>query len=101
MTTPKAPQDRKAPSGHAFTVKGKRYILPNVTEDNAGNIPGKITYDAVMNPDVEVIQVRLALANLDASGASQAAKDALLSLSTGEMMTIVGEWLGESSGSSD
>ena len=101
MTTPKKPQDRKAADGYAFTVKGKRYVLPRVTPEMAGMVPGEITYAAVMAPDDAAAQARLGLANLEVCGATPAAKKALLSLTTVEMMEIVGEWLGESSGSSD
>lgn len=96
------PQDRKTrDNGYRFTVAGKSYTLPNVGEDAAANIPGEITYAAVMDPDNEMVQMRLAFATLEAAKPTPAALAALKSLPTSEMLEHVGAWLGESSGSSD
>ena len=102
MTT-KIPQDRKPKSdgSHKFTVKGKTYTLPAVTEDAASAIPGDVTYNAVMRPEDEFAQMRLALATLEAAKPSPAALAALKSLPTSEMLEVVGKWMGGSSGSSD
>lgn len=98
----KTPQDRqdKAP-GYRFTVKGKHYVLPPVGEDTAAEIPGDVTYAAVMRPDDNMAQMRLALATLEAANPTPAAMTALRSLSTKEMLEHVGAWMGESHGSSD
>jgi hypothetical protein len=98
----KTPQDRKpANGGHKFTVKGKSYTLPNLSETAASKIPGAVTYAAIMEPDNDMAQIRLALATLEAVKPSDAAMAALKSLPTDEMLGVVGEWMGESSGSSD
>lgn len=100
--TEKTPQDRKTKdAGYQFTVKGKTYTLPKPDESAMSAIPGAITYAAVMSPDDQMAQMRLAFATLDAAKPTQAAKDALLSLGTDEMLEHVGAWMGESSGSSD
>ena len=97
-----APQDHKAKDGsHKFTVKGKSYTLPPIGEDAASSIPGEITYAAIMEPDNDMVQMRLAFATLEAAKPSPAALAALKSLSTKEMLEVVGAWMGESSGSSD
>lgn len=103
MTTPKQPQDHKPAkdAGYSFTVKGRRYTLPPMTEEQAMEVPGEVTVGAVMNPDDDIAQLRLGFANLEASGATDAAKKALRSLKTGEMLEHLGAWLGGSSGSSD
>jgi hypothetical protein len=96
------PQDHKAKTpGHRFTVKGKSFTLPPVSEDAANTIPGSITYAAIMDPEDQMAQMRLAFATLEAARPSDAALAALKSLSTKEMLEVVGEWMGESSGSSD
>lgn len=98
----KTPQDRKPADGsHKFTVKGKSYTLPKIGEDSAASIPGEITYSAVMGPDDVMAQMRLAFATLEAVKPSEAAMTALKSLSTTEMLEVVGAWMGGSSGSSD
>lgn len=98
----KTPTDRKTADGsHKFTVKGKTYTLPPVGEDAASAIPGEITYAAVMEPDNDMIQMRLAFATLEAVKPSEAAMKALKSLPTKEMLEVIGGWMGESSGSSD
>lgn len=99
----KTPQDRKpkAEAGHKFTVKGKTYTLPAMSESGAETIPGEVTYAAVMEPENQMAQVRLAFASLEAAKPSEAALKALKSLPTSEMMTVVSEWMGESGGSSD
>ena len=98
----KTPADHKPADGsHKFTVKGKPYTLPAVGEDAASAIPGEITYAAVMEPDNDMVQMRLAFATLEAVKPSEAAMKALKSLPTKEMLEVVGGWMGGSSGSSD
>lgn len=98
----KTPQDRKPKDGgHKFTAKGKTYTLPAVDEGAASSIPGEVTYAAIMEPDNDMAQMRLAFATLEAVKPSPAAMAALKSLPTKDMLTVVGEWMGESSGSSD
>lgn len=111
-TAPKQPADRKPKADAPFTFKApgedksgkvitKTYTLPKVTEEQAAKIPGGITLDAIMKPDDQMAQLRLSLAQLDACEAKPETIAALRSLPTDEMMTVIGEWLGESSGSSD
>jgi len=111
-TTPKKPADHqpKANAPHSFEAPGvdkngraitKRYTLPLLTEAQASKVPGGVTADAIMNPGDVECQTRLILHNLAVSGASDEAKAALRALPTDRMFTIVGEWMGESSGSSD
>lgn len=98
---PKVPEDHKpAGGGYTFVAGGKTYTIPPLTDEVAESVPGHITYDAVMNPDDLEVQVRLAFAQIEAAKLKPAVKSALLSLPTGEMMTAVSGWLGESSGSS-
>jgi hypothetical protein len=98
----KTPQDRKSKdAGHAFTVAGKTYRLPPVSEEAASSIPGGVTMDAIMSPEDNTAQLRLALATLEAVKPTPAAMTALRSLGTTEMLTVVGEWMGESGGSSE
>lgn len=98
----KTPQDRKPKdAGYRFTVAGKTHTLPSVGEDSLSSIPGSITYDAVMRPEDQMAQMRLALATLEAAKPSKAAMEALRSLPTDQMLEHVGAWMGESSGSSD
>ena len=114
MTTPapKQPADRKPKADAPFTFKApgedkngkpitKTYTLPKVTEENAAKIPGGVTLDAIMKPDDQMAQLRLSLAQLDACEVPDATMKALRSLPTDQMMETIGEWLGESSGSSD
>lgn len=94
------PQDRKPKAGgHKFTVQGKTYTLPAISEESASAIPGEITYAAIMRPEDEMAQMRLGLATLEAAKPSEAALTALKSLPTGEMLEVIGAWMGESSGS--
>ena len=99
----KTPQDRKpkADGSHKFTVAGRSYTLPAMSATGAELVPGEVTYAAVMEPDNEMAQMRLAFASLEAAGPSAAALKALKSLPTAKMLEVVGEWMGESSGSSD
>lgn len=98
----KTPQDRQTKAGgYKFTVTGKSYTLPLIDENAASNIPGEITYAAVMSPDDDMVQMRLAFATLEAAKPTPAALAALKSLPTKEMLEVVGAWMGESSGSSD
>lgn len=97
----KTPQDRKpAAGGYKFTVKGKSYTLPFISEGAAEEIPGEVTYAAVMDPSNDMVQMRLAFATLEAVKPTPAAMTALKSLPTKAMLEVVGAWMGESSGSS-
>lgn len=78
----------------------KTFVLPQVTEDAAMAIPGEYSYEAVMNPDNDAYQLRLGLATLEACDPGAEALAALKSLPTGQMLRVVGEWMGESSRSS-
>lgn len=101
---PTKPQDHKPKANAAFSFKGqdgKSYTLPKVSEDVASGIPGEITYAAVMEPNNGMAQMRLALATLEACKPTPAAMKALKAFPTAAMLEIVGEWMGESSGSSD
>lgn len=99
----KAPQDHKAKADEAFafTVGTKTYKLPALSENAADNIPGEITYDAVMEPDNDAAQLRLAFASLEAAKPTEAAMKALKTLPTTQMLTVVGEWMGKAGGSSE
>lgn len=99
---PKEPQDRKPKKadGFSFTANGRTYKLPNLTEKAADSIPAGLTMDAVMEPEDETVQLRLALATLQAAGPSDAAMKALRSLGTTTMLEVVGAWMGELGGSS-
>lgn len=98
----KQPTDHATKDGsYKFTVAGKSYRLPRVDEKAALAIPGDVSFQAVMNPDDEAAQLRLAFATLIACKPSDAAMSALRSLSTGEMLEHVNAWMGESRGSSD
>lgn len=99
MTT--TPQDRKKKDGgYRFTVAGKSYTLPQVDEEAAESLPGDVTYAAIMRPDDDMAQLRLAFATLEAAKPTDAAMKALKSLSTKEMLEVVAAWMGESGGSS-
>lgn len=87
--------------GHRFTVEGKTFSLPPVSGASADALPGEISYAAIMEPENEFAQLRLALAMLEAAKPTAAALAALKSLPTAEMLKVVGDWMGESSGSSD
>jgi hypothetical protein len=98
----KTPQDRQdKTSGHKFTVKGKSYTLPKIGEDSASDIPGEITYAAIMEPENQMAQIRLLFATLEATKPAPAAMAALKSLPTNQMLEVAAAWMGEASGSSD
>ena len=109
---PTTPQDHRPKADAPFTFEAtvpnkdgkpakKKFTLPRMGEDAATDIPGEITYAAIMHPDDEMVQMRLAFATLEAAKPTPAAMSALQSLSTGEMLKVVGDWMGESPGSSD
>jgi hypothetical protein len=98
----KTPQDHRAKDeGFTFTVGTKTYKLPELNESAADNIPGDITYAAVMEPENDMAQLRLAFASLEAAKPSDAAMKALRSLPTTQMLTVVGDWMGKAGGSSE
>lgn len=97
----KAPSDHKKPDeGYTFTHKGKKFRLPPPNE-HAEDVPGGVTMDAIMRPDDEMAQLRLAYAMLECAKPTPAALSALREKTTKDMLGIVGEWMGESGGSSD
>lgn len=99
----KQPTDRQAKSTGGFTftgVDGEEYVLPYVSEGVAGNIPGEISYAAVMDPTNGMNQMRLVFATLEASEPPPAAMAALKALPTDQMMATARRWMGESRGSS-
>lgn len=98
----KAPQDHKAKDeAYSFVVGSKTYKLPPLSETAADSIPGDVTYAAVMEPDNDMAQLRLAFASLEAAKPTEAALKALKSLSTTRMLEVVGEWMGKAGGSSE
>lgn len=100
---PTTPQDRKKPADAPFTftgADGKPYQLPKITEDSVADLPGEVTYNAVMNPDDDMAQMRLAFASLEACKPKPASLAALKALGTTGMLEVVGKWMGESGGSS-
>lgn len=99
----KAPQDHKTKKdeGFAFKVGTKTYRLPQMTEKAANAVPGEVTMDAILAPEDNTAQLRLALASLKAANVSPAAMAGLRSLPTGEMLEVVLSWLGEQEGSLD
>jgi hypothetical protein len=98
-------QDAAGPQGQGrgftFTVGSKTYKLPKALGDAADSIPGEVTYAAVMEPDNDMAQLRLAFASLEAAKPTEAAMKALKSLSTTRMLEVVGEWMGKAGGSSE
>lgn len=99
---PTTPQDHKPKkgTGYKFTVEGKTYTLPMLTEEASTSVPGGVTMDLMMDPDNPQAQLAMAFASLKACNPSPAALAALRSLPTVEMLEVVGAWMGESSGSS-
>lgn len=98
----KTPQDHKTKGDKfTFTVAGKSYVLPRPDEKSVSEIPGGLTMDAVMYPDDQAVQLRLGFATLEAAKPSDAAMAAFRSLGTNDMLEVLGNWMGESSGSSD
>lgn len=95
----KQPADHKDGT-YTFTHKGKKHRLPSPSE-HAEDVPAGVTMDAIMHPDDEMAQIRLGYSMLTAARPDAAALEALRSMSTKDMLTIVGEWMGESGGSSD
>lgn len=104
--TTKTPADRKPKTGtpedgYRFTIGTQTYVLPPVG-DRAEELPASLTMDAVENPEDMQAQARIGFALLRLIAPPDALA-ALRSLSTAEMMKIVGEWMseGESDGSSE
>lgn len=94
MTEAKKPEDHK-PKARKFSFTsegGKRFTLP-LASAGAEQIPGKVTRDAVMNPDDEAAQLRLGFAMLEACGASQDALDAVYEKPTPAMLELLGAWM--------
>lgn len=95
------PQDHKSKAkSFTFTADGKTYSLPSA-QKYADKVPGGLTMDAIENPDDDTAQLRLGFALLRASSPTEKAMVAFRSLPAAEMFRILGEWMGESSGSSD
>lgn len=98
----KVPQDHKKPGeGFTFTVKGKKYALPQIPEGAAGAVPFAFTQDALMYPDDPGKQLALGFHLLAQSKPDEKALTALRSLPTEEAVEILGEWMGESASSSE
>lgn len=105
----KKPDDHKAKNdAFAFTAttlnkKGepveKTFTLPPFT-DGVEQVPAWISQDAILSPEDETAQVRLAMAVLAASEVDGDARAALRTMTTGRMLEVLGEWMGESQGSS-
>lgn len=96
-----APQDhKKKGDGYQFVAAGKTYTLPALSEEAAESLPGEVTYAAIMRPDDDMAQLRLALATLEAAKPTDAAMKALRSLSTKEMLEVVAAWMGKAGSSS-
>lgn len=109
---PATPQDRKPKADAPFTFKAsvpgkdgkpitKSFPLPQISESDAMTIPGEITYNAIMQPNDEMAQMRLAFATLEACKPTEAALAALKSLPTDKMLETLGDWMGGLSASSD
>jgi hypothetical protein len=95
------PKKDPAPGSYVFeTYDGKKHTLPPIDEAKAGDVPGEISYYAILHPDDEGAQARLTIATVEAQDLAPATKAALLSLKTGDMITAVFSWMGESTGSS-
>lgn len=87
--------------GKPTTPVARTFTLAPVDEAVVEKVPARYTYDVTMNPDSEEAQIRLAFAYLDAMD-KPSVRDALLSLTTGEMMSVLRRWfVGESEGSSE
>ncbi|MDB5716452.1 MAG: hypothetical protein JWO15_3849 [Sphingomonadales bacterium] len=105
MPEVKKPQDRKAkatpaPTGFTFEEDGKTYSLPSA-KDHAGDVPGRVTKAAIQHPDDQQVQLALILAMLDAADIPDDVREVVEDMSTARMFEVLGEWMGESSGSSD
>lgn len=104
---PTQPQDRKPKAvatktpAYEFEVDGKSFTLPAIDEKTADAVPGGVTMDLMLDPNDRQAQMTLAFHLLKAVQPTPAALAALRSLPTEEMMGHVGNWMGESSGSSD
>lgn len=103
-STPKKPQDRlkkaEKPTGYSFTENDVTYTLPPMAE-NAFDVPGRYTKAAVMRPDDETAQMALAFALLDAADIPAETRAVVEDMPTKRMLEVLGEWMGESAGSSD
>jgi hypothetical protein len=94
--------ETKPDGSYVFTSGGKSYTLKPIDEEaTAMRVPARVTQQALMHPDDQMRQASLAMHVLDSSGQDEKVMDALMSLTTGEMMEIIQEWMGESSGSSE
>lgn len=94
MSDIKQPEDHK-PKPKKFTFTGddgKKHTLPFASE-GAENIPGKLTRDAIMDPDDDAAQLRLGFAMLEACGAPQEAIDAVYAKPTTGMLEVLGAWM--------
>lgn len=77
-------------------ANGKTWTLPPLDPEAGNKVAGQIARDAIMQPDNEIVQVRLALATVEAAlGDDSPELKALYSLNTGDMMTVVQRWLGD------
>lgn len=103
----KKPQDHKPPAVKPGTFKAKvgsktkTFTLPEVTETAALSVDGSTTMDLILRPDDMELQLRAGFQTLLACNPKPEVLAAFRSLPTGEMLEVLGDWMGESSGSSD
>lgn len=90
--------EQKKPAKFTFKHDGKTYTLPPAS-DGAGKVPGGVVQDLLMNP-TRTNQLALWVHMLDASTASEAAKEALRAMPWEEMQEVLSDWMGESERSS-
>lgn len=98
MAAPKKPQDHKpkatekADPVFEFEADGKTYTLPTA-DKFGGKVPGAVTADAIMYPDDNAAQLRLALHLLSAVEGYDDTVAMVRSLPSERMFGIVGEWM--------
>ncbi len=77
----------------------KSYDLPPLN-GNAANIPARYTKDAIMRPEDQAAQFALGCAMLDSIDIPDETRAAIENLPTNRFVEVIGEWMGESRGSS-
>lgn len=93
MAAPKKPQDHKPKSPvFEFEHAGKTYRLPTA-DKYAGKVPGSVTADAIMYPEDNAAQLRLALHMLASVEGHDSTVELIRSLSSDRMFGIVGDWM--------
>lgn len=76
-----------------FEHDGTIYELPVADGEAAGQLAGQMVRDAVMNPDDEAAQLRLAIATVEASVNNPTTLKALYSKPWGEVGAILSRWM--------